>query len=264
MDYKKGGLGNKYKTLDTTTKLDHQATFLSQYYKSIKEQVLKEEKVLKKKQFSEEEKLELKNTLNEIENKYKITIIGDLTYIEFLNTLNTKINVYFKIIQNIRGLKNITETDIFNIYEKYKKNIDLKNDLTIIGKTDDKNLNMKYKNYILRNFGDYDEKLDKDFNEIKHLLYNVPNEDTINDDDFDEINDILINKIKKILCSESYDDLKELTKTDAETEKILRIVIVLLYENHTDYHNIMMNISKLFLISDNIKTFYKFTTGKII
>jgi hypothetical protein len=281
MNYKKGGLGNKYNTLDTTTKLKNKATFLSEYNKSIEAQILEEE------QISEEEKLELKkkevkNILIEIENKYKITIISDLEDTVFLNTLDTKIDEYLKIIQKYNDFKKYLKksritfknNNILDILEQkleeYKEIIDLRKDLKIIGKTDYEIIRMKdedyeiHKKFFLKNIINYNKILEEDLNDIKHILYTVPNEDEdsiTTNIDFDE-KDILINKIKKILCSKKYDELKELTKTDAETEKILRIVIVLLYENHTDYHNIMMNISELFSISDNIKKFYEFTTGE--
>jgi hypothetical protein len=87
----------------------------------------------------------------------------------------------------------------------------------------------------------------------------------------------LIDDIKKIICSKNYQKLKDdINKTnymfshindDEFTEKKLRIIIVLLYQNHENFHEIIKEICEILLkgksdtLINKIKIFYEFTTG---
>jgi hypothetical protein len=77
----------------------------------------------------------------------------------------------------------------------------------------------------------------------------------------------LINDIKKIICSKKYQKLNDDNKDDEFTEKKLRIIIVLLYQNHENFDKIIKEICQILLkgksdtLINNIKIFYEFTTG---
>jgi hypothetical protein len=114
-------------------------------------------------------------------------------------------------------------------------------------------------------------------NQITHLLYDEKVCEHNHDYIFDEDNDILIDDIKKIICSKNYQKLKDdINKTnymfshindDEFTEKKLRIIIVLLYQNHENFHEIIKEICEILLkgksdtLINKIKIFYEFTTG---
>ncbi len=77
----------------------------------------------------------------------------------------------------------------------------------------------------------------------------------------------MINDIKKIICSKKYQKLNDDNKDDEFTEKKLRIIIVLLYQNHENFDKIIKEICQILLkgksdtLINNIKIFYEFTTG---
>ncbi len=114
-------------------------------------------------------------------------------------------------------------------------------------------------------------------NQITHLLYDEKVCEHNHDYIFDEDNDILIDDIKKIICSKNYQKLKDdINKTnymfshindDEFTEKKLRIIIVLLYQNHENFHEIIKEICQILLkgksdtLINKINFFYEFTTG---